>query len=468
MIERIRQSLLPIAEKIRGWTFSQKLTALVATAFVCRIPVIGMVIASPQNALQNDSTAYLDLAANLLRHGAFVATTGSTLTPEVYRTPGYPVFLALFQMIFGSQPVVPVVITQIILDCASVVLVTLVARRLFDSERIGVISGLLVAVNPNQIISSGTLLTETLFCFLMIVTLWLAIWSLKQGDWKLAVAAGLVMAAAAYARHVGIVFAVCIGAFMIIKAPRSFYKTAIPFLVAYGLCILPWMIRNEPIEGRLTYSPQGIANMQYYVLPSVESHRLGINLKKARANIQTLQDSLPVPNPNDKEGPLNAVLIYYVSHHPIEFLVYNSADAAYGLLRPGYSYILWFMGIGRGKDDPITVMRYGSIGDIVSSIATLTVFPVLAIIYTTIYHFAALLLTFYGLYLVIRQKQWPLVFLLFALPYAVIFLTGYQSQSRYRIPGDMLTEMLAAAAVVSVATILGQWYEKRRAVKASA
>lgn len=83
-----------------------------------------------------DSVAYLDLAKNLAAGHSFGRSPAlAALSPEnpstveVFRTPGYPLFLALLMQL--HLPLVPAtIIAQVLLDSLGVVLSFLAVRRL--------------------------------------------------------------------------------------------------------------------------------------------------------------------------------------------------------------------------------------------------------------------------------------------------------------------------------------------------
>src|SRR5918995_910051 len=90
--------------------------------------------------------------AGYQRLGAVLATTGEftrypesdTFVPEVIRTPGYPVFVALVYRLFGIGNQMALVVVQAFVFAALCVIVFAIARRV-TSERTALFAALLAA-----------------------------------------------------------------------------------------------------------------------------------------------------------------------------------------------------------------------------------------------------------------------------------------------------------------------------------
>ena len=110
-----------------------------------------------------DTASYLEPGRNLLLHGRFF--TG--VLPEIDRTPGYPLFLAVASLPGSPQPLV----AQVILSAFTVVLVWRLARAVFEDDRIALTAAWLFAFEPVSIIYSVRLMPETLYLALLLLSL---------------------------------------------------------------------------------------------------------------------------------------------------------------------------------------------------------------------------------------------------------------------------------------------------------
>jgi 4-amino-4-deoxy-L-arabinose transferase-like glycosyltransferase len=140
-----------------------------------------------------DQEEYLALGRNLLHQGALYFHDGRfDQDVYAYRTPGYPVFIA---MLGGS--VRSVRVAQALIDTSTVLAVWMLARR-WMGGRSALAAGILVALNPLLIYFSGLILSETLYTALLAWGVWLAT---TRQRW---VAGVVVLALGAMVRPAGI------------------------------------------------------------------------------------------------------------------------------------------------------------------------------------------------------------------------------------------------------------------------
>jgi hypothetical protein len=157
-----------------------------------------------------DTASYLEPGRNLLLHGRFV-TAG---LPEIDRTPGYPLFLAV-----ASLPGTAIAaVVQVILSAFSVILVWRLARAVFDEERVALLSAWLFAFEPISVIYSVRLLSETLFLALLLPSLERLAVFLRDRRLRELAFAGLWLAAATFVRPVSYYLpaALALGLFLVV------------------------------------------------------------------------------------------------------------------------------------------------------------------------------------------------------------------------------------------------------------
>jgi 4-amino-4-deoxy-L-arabinose transferase-like glycosyltransferase len=141
--------------------------------------------------ITDDSRVYVDLATNWLQHGVYgqtqaVAPTNPPSAPEIQdapeangksvtnvgtkivpidsRLPGYPAFLAAIFWLFGVGNIKAVLLTQIVADLATCMIIADLARRLV-SGRAAQVAFLLAALCPFLANYAAAVLTETLEIF---------------------------------------------------------------------------------------------------------------------------------------------------------------------------------------------------------------------------------------------------------------------------------------------------------------
>ncbi len=99
--------------------------------------------------------------------------------PEVYRTPGYPLFL-IPGLLIKNVPLVSIPL-QIVLSCLTVYLVFRIALITFEKIEIAILCAGVYAIEPLSIIFSSLLMPETLFTFAVCAFLFYLVRYLKQG-----------------------------------------------------------------------------------------------------------------------------------------------------------------------------------------------------------------------------------------------------------------------------------------------
>jgi hypothetical protein len=144
---------------------------VVAVALALRLGLV--LVASVPEPLRADAGEYAHYAQNLLAHGVYGQGEGSPPAPDSFRSPGYPLFLAGCQWLFGAKWLTAVLIVQAVLGAA----VVAVSQRLVQPLAgfwAGVVTAVLVALSPHLVISSIYVLTENLTTALVTFGLWLA------------------------------------------------------------------------------------------------------------------------------------------------------------------------------------------------------------------------------------------------------------------------------------------------------
>jgi len=193
-----------------------------------------------------DGVEYYAYARNLVHHGVFSkAPEGrSPLVGDSYRDPGYPLFLAGWLKIFpqwGSW-YVAVLLSQGLLSALSVVLALCIGRQWMPIRWLAG-AGLLMAIWPHSVSMSSFILSETLFGFLCVLSLFLLTHALHRCSAAWATASGLGFALAALTNAVLLPFAPLLGLYFAYRR----YITARMFAgLLAGAMVLPaaWMVRN--------------------------------------------------------------------------------------------------------------------------------------------------------------------------------------------------------------------------------
>ena len=162
------------------------------------MPIIGYFRARTVAIFYSSDTAtYVSPAHELVIHHRFYSRSGS---PEVIRTPGYPLLLTIGLSL--NRLVLVTIALQTALSCLTVYLVYCIGWVLFDREQPALVAGTLYAIEPLSILYSSMLLTETLFAMLVAAWVYFLLRYLRRHNlWDL-LASGVVISASAYVRPI--------------------------------------------------------------------------------------------------------------------------------------------------------------------------------------------------------------------------------------------------------------------------
>ncbi len=131
----------------------------------------------------DDSHVYATFATNWMQHGVYGQTQGGQpekqIVPADTRLPGYPAFLAGIFWLLGAGNFKAVMLTQILVDLGTCLIVADLARRVV-SERAARIAFVLAALCPFLANYAAAVLTETLEIFFTALALDCAVAALNR------------------------------------------------------------------------------------------------------------------------------------------------------------------------------------------------------------------------------------------------------------------------------------------------
>jgi 4-amino-4-deoxy-L-arabinose transferase-like glycosyltransferase len=205
--------------------------------------------------LRGDAHDYYSYALNLKLNHTFSRTFDTrvdTPAPDAVRAPGYPLMLApLVSYPPDQQTIWHITLLQALLDCITVLLALAIFRH-FMGAGWALGAALLVACSPHLISMSTYVLTETLFTFLTMLSLWLVIRAHATGSRALGMTAGVVIAAAALTRPTLQYFIVPAAGLLLMCNSRNRLRLAVPLVLGFVLLFMPWTIRNLVQTGAMS------------------------------------------------------------------------------------------------------------------------------------------------------------------------------------------------------------------------
>ena len=221
----------------------------------------------PEEYRDPDEVIYTTMADNLL--------AGRGLILSKYRRaafpPLYPAFLAGLRLV-GVRSIRGVRLVQAILGAASCLWLLGITRLVFSPGRGGappavpLTAALLMAVYPLGIYYCASLMTETLFIFLLLGGIYLPLRSLETGGSSFWLpAAGIVLGVGILCRPTLLLFALLIPFWLWITRPGRgcFFRLLLGFLLPLILVLLPWGIRNYRLFQRIVPVTTQAGNILY-------------------------------------------------------------------------------------------------------------------------------------------------------------------------------------------------------------
>jgi hypothetical protein len=237
----------------------------IALAVRISIPVSGYLYTHDVTIFQvPDTASYVQPARQLIADGRFAASDG---TPEIIRTPGYPMLLVL-GLLRGRFELITITL-QVLMSCFTVYLVYCTTDLVFENERAALLAAALYALEPLSILYTSILVTETLFATIVMVSVYYLMKYLRrQSLWDL-LASAVAFAASVYVRPVGyflpVILAVGLSAWVMMTGQRNkrrlMIQIAVFVVVSLGLTSL-WQVRNKVETGYSGFS--GISSINLY------------------------------------------------------------------------------------------------------------------------------------------------------------------------------------------------------------
>jgi 4-amino-4-deoxy-L-arabinose transferase-like glycosyltransferase len=211
---------------------------LLSTTTTLRIPIV-------------DEQHFNRIAIQLSRGGGFGWNSGE-LTSR--RPPLYPALLAGVWKTVGERSFQTVRVLQILMAGLTAILVYQLGRRAFN-ESIAIRAAALFWMYPTLLYFNFTILSETLFTFLLIAFVWFTVKLAQEPRAWTAVLCGMALGLAALTRSVlwplPLVFCPLLVAIIPGRVASRIALAAL-VLVGYAIPVVPWAVRNTRLQGVVT------------------------------------------------------------------------------------------------------------------------------------------------------------------------------------------------------------------------
>lgn len=251
---------------------------------VCLISVIALFIrvqyvnhTSIYRPIRADARQYVLYGYNLAHHGTFSQEfPASAPSPDSFRSPGYPMVIALAFLLGGEQGYYPIVIyCQVVLSTLLVPLTFFLGLRFLPPWG-SLAAALLVALSPHLISMAGYVLTETLFAFLLLSAILSYYIALKRHRPILFILAGLLFGFAYLTNETALIIPLLLAAMTAVspglgkaqsKINHPYLKLGV-FLIIFLLFPAVWASRNSTLPTTAARSSdRAIATLSHGTYP---------------------------------------------------------------------------------------------------------------------------------------------------------------------------------------------------------
>ncbi len=236
----------------------------------------------PYNPFRSDAAQYYMTAYNLNTYGIYSQDLGAAAghetapKPDAYRTPGYPLFLALF--VDGPpdpQLFATIYSYQALLATVGVLLVLLLLRDF--PPWVSLPAALLTALSPHLISATTFVLSETLFCVLLLSALLALSLHARRPRWYLPalLVGGVLLGAAALTRAVVEFFPLLAAGLLFLNYDRrKAARGAVALLLGFCLAWAPWVARNYISVGQSGDSTTLVNTLAMGMYPDFEYNHI--------------------------------------------------------------------------------------------------------------------------------------------------------------------------------------------------
>ncbi|MCP6719472.1 MAG: glycosyltransferase family 39 protein [Patescibacteria group bacterium] len=304
--------------------------------------------------VKGDTAAYYDpIAINLVSGKGFAVDGESTARVA----PGYPFFLAFSYSIFGHDYLMVRVLQFLLLAGIGISAYFIGKKYLKLPFPLPLLSSLTIVLWPYFILYSTLILTEILFTFFLILSVYFSIKFWREGTYKTALVSGAILGIAMLIRPLILLLPIWIGVFLFIfektkKGVLDWKKIAVFIFMAFVI-ISPWTVRNFlqfnsfiPISTGLDKSLKRAFITYDYTQDSVVLEPGEANLKSAF--VARLKNIYLFWNPGVEGERAQALTekypqidIFFLIYKIVFFIILGAAFLSLRFIRRKEIFLLW-------------------------------------------------------------------------------------------------------------------------------
>jgi len=227
---------------------------IISLALLLRVGFVHIILIEhgvKEAPVRADAEEYIKYGYNIAYRGVYSLDFPSPQPkPDSYRSPGFPIFIALAMRLTKGLAFIPMTLyVQALLGTLTVLVTYLVAKR-FMSGFMALLPALLVALSPHLVVMAGYFLTETLSGFLLALALLFFIQALECHRNHVFAVSGLLFGYGYLTNETYLFLPILLSFLLILKSTRPpvFDKrimgSVAVFLFFFSVFPAVWMTRN--------------------------------------------------------------------------------------------------------------------------------------------------------------------------------------------------------------------------------
>ncbi|MFH0924639.1 MAG: glycosyltransferase family 39 protein [bacterium] len=200
----------------------------------------------------SDMATYESLARNILQLKAYTLNWCG----PYYLPPFYPIFLASIFLLFKNS-ILAVRLTQAVIGGITCILIYFIGKKVTD-KKVAIFASLIAIFFDVLVFYTGLLLVETLMGFFICLMIWMLLKIKKRierdkGSWLLSLLTGILIGIASLTKPIILPFIlfILLWLFISIGIKKVVFKNFTWIVLGSILILLPWVIRNYRISGKI-------------------------------------------------------------------------------------------------------------------------------------------------------------------------------------------------------------------------
>lgn len=403
------------------------------------------------------------LAKNLVENRVFSRSLEAPFEPDVWRTPGYPIFVAIFYSLFGNF--YSVLLGHLLLLFLTVILIFKIAKKLFG-QKWAILLSVIYILLPDTILSASALFNENLFVFIFVTFIYVFFFKEFKSIYVKWALTGFLLALSVYVRpaslYILLFFIPGIFIFYFNKSEinKKHLYAAILLVVVFLSTLAPWVIRNKNEVGVFSFASTGPfvlfrqnAAQFYASLTGMDNVSARKTLLKM-ANIPEGKNSL-VPQDLKYSDQLKDISFKVIMMDPFKYVVFHLSSFIPFFTSSGINAYIGFV------EDMMPEFYRAPEPSLIQALNPFS-WPVLVIViknhgWTLLENIFWGVIAIFAFLSLFKSKDVRLyrLFMVLILYFAVV--TGPIAHARYRIPVEPLLLLNAFGAI----TVIYDSYKKR-------